>query len=243
MMFSPEEHKRYARHISLSEVGMEGQMQLKRAKVLIVGAGGLGCPVALYLAAAGVGEIGLIDHDKIDASNLQRQVLFGDQDVGESKVQVARRRVREANPLTKCDSYFERLNEENALHIFEKYDVIVDGVDNFQTKYLINDACLLTGKPMVSGAIYKFQGQLSTFNYKNGPSYRCLFPDRKAEEASCEEVGVLGVLPGIIGTMQAAEVIKIIIGIGDVLSGKLKVIDTLTMEDQLVTFERNEAQI
>lgn len=242
-MLSPEESKRYARHISLSQVGIEGQEKLKSAKVLIVGAGGLGCPAAQYLAAAGVGEIGLIDHDHVDVSNLQRQVLFGDEDINKPKVEVVKRRLNEANPLIKCDTYFERLGTKNALEIFKKYDVVVDGVDNFQTKYLINDACIFTDKPMVSGAIYKFQGQLSTFNYRNGPSYRCLFPDRKAEEASCEEVGVLGVLPGIIGTMQAAEVMKIILEVGNVLAGKLKVIDTLTMEDQVINFEKDQAQI
>lgn len=242
-MLSKEELQRYDRHISLSEVGIEGQLKLKKAKVLIVGVGGLGCPVAQYLSAAGVGEIGLVDHDLVDSSNLQRQILFGDKDIGKPKTEVARDRILGTNPTLKCTSYFERLDAKTAASLFKEYDIVVDGVDNFQTKYLINDACILTNKPMVSGAIYKYQGQLSTFNYKNGPSYRCLFPDRKAEEASCEDVGVLGVLPGIIGTMQAAEVMKIILEIGAVLSGKLKVIDTLTMQDHMVSFEKDQAQI
>jgi len=214
---------RYSRHIILSEIGQKGQDQLLRAKVLVVGAGGLGCPVLQYLTAAGIGTIGVIDFDVVEASNLQRQILFGTSSLGKNKALMAKERLEDLNPTIKINAYPEALTKNNALELFEKYDIIVDGSDNFGTRYLINDAAVLTDKPVVYGAIYKFEGQVSVFNYKNGPSYRCLFsnPPKKGAVANCSEVGVLGVLPGIIGVMQANEVIKIVLNFDHVLSGKL----------------------
>jgi sulfur-carrier protein adenylyltransferase/sulfurtransferase len=244
MNLTAEERIRYARHTSLDLVGEDGQLLLKKARVLIVGVGGLGCPAALYLAAAGVGVIGLIDHDVVSASNLQRQILFTTNDIGRSKVQVASERLRALNPNVEIRAYNEALSTQNALAVFNDFEIILDGTDNFQSKYLINDTCILLGKPMVSASIHKFQGQLSVFNYQNGPSYRCLFPEYHGEDPNnCEAVGVIGVLPGILGTMQAVEVIKIILGLGKVLSGKLKLVDTLTMEDQMIEFDRQEIEI
>lgn len=238
------DHNRYHRQIRLPEIGVSGQKKLSNARVLIVGVGGLGCPSAQYLAAAGVGTIGLVDFDKVDLTNLHRQILFTEKDVGKPKAEAAQRRLLDSNSDIEIISYTEHFDENNALRLIKDYDIILDGTDNFQTKYMINDACILSDKPFVSASIYKYQGQLSVFNYRNGPCYRCLYPDHKLkDESSCEETGVLGVLPGIMGAMQAAEAIKMISDIGSVLSGKLKIVDTLSGDSQVITFSRNEKQI
>ncbi len=225
---------RYSRQIILPEVGIEGQQKLTNASVLVVGAGGLGCPVLLYLAAAGVGRIGIIDADKVDVTNLHRQVLYRTADEGKSKAEVAAERLMDLNPEVNIDSYPVWLSKENALEIFSLYDIIVDGSDNFATRYLVSDACVLLNKPLVFGSIFKFEGQVSVFNYKDGPTYRCLFPEPPAagEVPNCSEIGVIGVLPGIIGTLQANEVIKIILEKGDVLSGVLYMYNALTNDVQ-----------
>ena len=238
-----DDNLRYSRQIKLPELGMDGQEKIRAAKVLIVGMGGLGCPAAQYLAAAGVGTLGLMDHDRVDATNLHRQILYGTGDIGKPKAEAAREKLQRQNENIQFRIYNQGLNNENALEIIKQYDVIVDGTDNFQSKYLINDACLLAAKPWVYASIYKYEGQLSVFNYENGPSYRCLFPKIPKEDISCEATGVLGVLPGILGTYQSAEVLKIILGIGQVLSGKLKIIHTLTMQEQMISFKRNEKLI
>lgn len=214
---------RYNRHIILSEIGQTGQDKITAAKVLVIGAGGLGCPILQYLAAAGVGKLGIIDFDTVDITNLQRQVLFGNSSLGKNKAIAAKERLTDLNSNISIVTYPEPLTYQNAIGLFKEYDIIVDGSDNFETRYLVNDACIITNKPLVYGAIYKFEGQVSVFNYKNGPSYRCLFPKppKKDTVPNCSEIGVLGVLPGIIGTMQANEVLKIVLGIGNVLSGKL----------------------
>jgi len=214
---------RYSRHIVLSEIGQAGQDKLSNAKVLVVGAGGLGCPVLQYLTAAGIGTLGVIDHDLVETSNLQRQILFGTSSIGLNKAIAAKARLEDLNPTIDIQAYPKKLTHLNALALFEKYDIIVDGTDNFTTRYLINDAAILKNKPIVYGAIYKFEGQVSVFNYENGPSYRCLFPTfpKEGSVTNCSEVGVLGVLPGIIGSMQANEVIKMVLGFANVLSGKL----------------------
>lgn len=240
---SKEEYQRYNRHIILPEIKEEGQLKLKNAKVLVIGAGGLGCPVLQYLTAAGVGRIGIIDADSVDISNLQRQVLFKTSDVGKSKAQTAADLLKEINPLLQFDVYQTWLNKENAIDILTPYDIVVDCTDNFPTRYLVNDACVITGKPLVFGAIFKFDGQVSVFNYKEGPTYRCLFPNPPApgEVPSCSEIGVIGVLPGIIGTLQANEVIKMITGVGEVLSGKFLTFDALTMMQTAFKFKKVEA--
>lgn len=245
-MFSPEELKRYNRHIILPEFGMEGQEKLKAAKVLVIGAGGLGSPVLLYLTAAGVGTIGIVDFDVVDESNLQRQVLFSTQDIGKSKAETAVQKLSHQNPHIKFHIHNLKLAKENALGIFKEYDVIVDGSDNFPTRYLVNDACIITDKPLVFGSIFKFEGQVTVFNYKTkagerGPTYRCLFPEPPAEGEvpNCSEIGVLGVLPGMIGSMQANEAIKVFTGIGESLSGKLLIFDALTMQSSLLKFSPN----
>ena len=214
---------RYDRHIILSEIGQEGQNKITQAKVLVVGAGGLGCPVLQYLAAAGVGTLGIIDFDVVEESNLQRQILFGTSSIGKNKAFAAKERLKDLNPTINIRAYPEALTSQNALELFKKYDIIVDGSDNFDTRYLINNAAVLTNKPIVYGAIYKFEGQVAIFNYQGSATYRCLFPSKpKANSiANCSEIGVLGVLPGIIGTLQANEVLKIILEFEDVLAGKL----------------------
>ncbi|MBR06057.1 MAG: molybdenum cofactor biosynthesis protein [Rickettsiales bacterium] len=234
---------RYSRQIKLPEVGQEGQDKLAQAKVLLVGVGGLGCPAAQYLVAAGIGTIGLMDHDKVDETNLHRQILFGLEDVGSYKAEAAKKALHRINDQVDIKTYNFGLSVDNSTDLFKTYDVIVDGTDNFQTKYLINDAALKTNKPWVYASIFKFEGQLSVFNYQNGPSYRCLFPKAPQEDMSCEETGVLGILPGIFGVYQATEVIKIILGIGEVLSGKLKIIHTLTMQERIISFKRVEERI
>ncbi|KJD36569.1 dinucleotide-utilizing protein [Tamlana sedimentorum] len=236
---------RYNKHIILPEIGQEGQNKLSNAKVLVVGAGGLGCPILQYLAAAGVGTLGIIDFDVVEISNLQRQVLFGQTTLGENKALAAKKRLQDLNSELKINAYPEALTHQNALNLFMQYDIIVDGSDNFKTRYLVNDACIITNKPLVFGAIYKFEGQVSVFNYQNGPTYRCLFPNPPQKNAipNCAEIGVLGVLPGIIGSMQANEVIKIITGIGAVLSGKLLCFNSLTNQTSILKIKKNEAII
>jgi molybdopterin/thiamine biosynthesis adenylyltransferase/rhodanese-related sulfurtransferase len=229
----------------LSEIGEPGQEKLKNSKVLVIGAGGLGCPVLMYLAAAGVGKIGIVDFDRVEESNLQRQVLFDVSDVGKFKADLAAQKLLRQNPLIEIISIPEKLTVQNALEIFSGYDIIVDGTDNFSTRYLVNDACVLSGKTLVSGSVFRFQGQISVFNFGNGPTYRCVFPSPPSagSSLSCSEVGVLGVLPGIIGSLMANEVIKMITGTGEVLSGRLLLVDSLSMNFQEVTIQRNEEAI
>ena len=234
---------RYDRQIKLTEVGTEGQKKLRNAKVLIVGVGGLGCPAAMYLAGAGVGEIGLMDHDKVDMSNLHRQVLFQESDVARSKAVVAKEQLEKQNSEVQFKVYEEPLTVENAENIINQYDVVLDGTDNFETKYLINDACILTDKPWVFASIYKNEGQLSVFNYEDGPTYRCVFPKSTRQNISCEATGVLGVLPGILGTLQAAEVLKIILGEGEVLSGKLKLINMMRASEQTIKINKRPEEV
>lgn len=231
-LLRPEQFERYRRHLSLPELGVEGQRKLLDSKVLLIGAGGLGCPLAQYLAAAGVGTLGLVDNDVVDVSNLQRQVLYSTSDVGRPKVEVARERVAALNPDVVVTPYELMLSSENALEIFEGYDVIVDGTDNFPTRYLSNDACVLLGKPNVYGSIFRFEGQASVFDSRSGPCYRCLYPEPPPPGAvpSCAEGGVLGVLPGIIAMIQAIETIKLLTGLGSSLAGRLLLFDALAME-------------
>ena len=238
-MLSKEEIHRYSRHIILPEIGMEGQEKLGRAKVLVVGAGGLGCPVLQYLTAAGVGTIGIIDYDVVDETNLQRQILFMQEDIGKPKAVVAREWLSRANSICKLQFANCKLTKENALEIISQYDLVIDCSDNFPTRYLANDACVILGKPLVFGSIFKFEGQVSVFNYKGGPTYRCLFPEPPVDSSTCAEIGVLGVVPGIIGTIMANESLKIILGIGEVLTGKLFVFDALSSQTQIICFEKN----
>ena len=229
-MLSQKDYLRYARHLSLDEVGEKGQLKLKAARVLLVGLGGLGCPVAQYLTAAGVGTLGLVEFDLVDFSNLQRQVLHSEASVGSSKVDSAVSRLSQLNSDIKLVSHEVRLNSENAQELVASYDIVVDGSDNFTTRYLLNDACVLEDRPYVSAAIYKFEGQLAVFNYRGGPCYRCLYPVPPTGDLipNCAQAGVLGVLPGIMGTFQAMETIKIILGIGDVCSEHLLLYDALS---------------
>ena len=231
-----KEIERYQRHLSLPSFGKEAQLKLKAARVLVIGAGGLGCPALQYLAAAGVGKLGVMDFDLVDASNLQRQILFTEGDVGKPKASVAADRLRAMNSNIDVVDIAERLSEENALQIFQDYDLIVDGSDNFVTRYLVNDACVMTKKPLIYGAIYTFQGQVSVFNFQGGPTYRCLFPDPPdpKDAPNCSEIGVIGILPGLIGTLQASEAIKVITGVGEPLSGSLLLWDVLTMKQQTI---------
>jgi len=236
--------ERYSRHIALNEVGQEGQDKLSNARILVVGAGGLGCPVLQYLAAAGIGKLGIIDNDEVEESNLQRQVLYGTSSIGINKALAAKDRLQDLNPTISIQAINEKLSTLNAVPLFEDYDIIVDGSDNLETRYLINDASLITNRSVVYGAIYKFEGQLSVFNYKNGPTYRCIFPEPPRNELlNCAEAGVLGVLPGIIGSMQANEVLKIVLGIKGVLSGKLYCYNAKTSAGYLLNIEKNEQLI
>jgi adenylyltransferase/sulfurtransferase len=243
MPLSNDEIQRYARHLILPDVGVEGQQRLKAARVLIVGAGGLGSPVALYLAAAGVGTLGLVDFDAVDVSNLQRQILHGTKDVGRSKLDSARARLGDVNPYVRVETHAARLTSANALDIIGHYDIVVDGTDNFATRYLTNDACVLLGKPNVYGSIFRFEGQASVFGLDDGPCYRCLFPEPPPPGSvpSCAEGGVLGVLPGIVGTIQATEAIKLILGIGETLAGRLLLIDALSMQFRAMTLRKDPA--
>ncbi len=238
---SRDELYRYARHLSLPEVGMAGQLRLKEGRVLCVGAGGLGSPLALYLAAAGVGTLGLVDFDTVDESNLQRQILHGTSDVGRSKLDSAEDRLRDVNPHVKLERHDTRLTSENALEILDGYDVVVDGTDNFPTRYLVNDACVLLGKPNVYGSIFRWEGQVSVFATEGGPCYRCLFrePPPPGLVPNCAEGGVLGVLPGMVGTAQATEVVKLLLGVGRPLVGRLLILDALDMSWREVSLRRN----
>ena len=228
---SHEEILRYSRHLILPDVGLEGQRKLKAARVLLIGAGGLGSPAALYLAAAGIGTLGLVDFDVVDKTNLQRQILHGTSTVGMSKLESARRRIEDLNPNVAVETFETRLSSENALDIFRDFDIVADGTDNFATRYLVNDACVLLGKPNVYGSIFRFEGQASIFYAKEGPCYRCLYaePPPPGLVPSCAEGGVLGVLPGIIGSIQAMEAIKLILGRGDSLIGRLVLFDALRL--------------
>jgi len=228
---TPEEMNRYSRHMIIPEVGVAGQKRLKAGSVLVVGTGGLGSPLALYLAAAGVGHLGLVDFDVVDATNLQRQILHTEADVGRSKLASAREKIEAMNPNVRLTTYEERLTSANALRILSDYDVIVDGTDNFPTRYLVNDACVLLGKPNVYGSIFRFEGQASVFDARRGPCYRCLYPEPPPPGLvpSCAEGGVLGVLPGLIGTIQANETVKLLLGLGESLLGRLLLLDALEM--------------
>ncbi len=240
-MLSNEEKAQYSRHLILNEIGTEGQEKLKQAKVLVIGAGGLGCPILQYLTAAGVGTIGIIDNDVVDQSNLQRQILYTHNDIGKHKASVAASRLKLLNPYIHFNTYIEYLSKDNALQLFSEYDIIVDGSDNFPTRYLVNDAAVISNKPVVFGSIFKFEGQVSVFNYKNGPTYRCLFPNPPQADAvpNCSDIGVLGVLPGIIGAFQANEVIKLICEIGIPLSGKLLSYNALSMQQHIFSYQKN----
>ncbi len=228
--FSPEELRRYSRHLLLPEVGVAGQKRLRTAKVLVVGTGGLGAPASLYLAAAGVGEIGLVDFDRVELSNLQRQVLFATPDVGHPKLEAAASRLEGLNPGVRVVRHETRLDSSNALDILRPYDIVLDGTDNFPTRYLVNDASVLLGKPNVYGSIYRFEGQVSVFDARRGPCYRCLYPEPPPPDLvpSCAEAGVLGVLPGLVGVLQATEAVKLLLGVGEPLVGRLLSIDALT---------------
>lgn len=236
-------HTRYERQIKLPEVGLAGQQRLAGARVLIVGLGGLGCPVAQYLVAAGVGHLGLMDPDRVDLSNLHRQVLYTEADAGQPKAEVARAALQRLNAEAQLAAIPKALSVDNAVPLFRSYDLVIDGTDNFQAKYLINDAALKADKPWVYGSLYRHQGQLSVFNHQGGPTYRCLFPTATTRDISCEATGVLGVLPGVVGTLQATEALKLILGIGAPLSGRLKVLDLLGQQEQTLAFGREEAQV
>ncbi|MGB7070818.1 MAG: molybdopterin-synthase adenylyltransferase MoeB [Pyrinomonadaceae bacterium] len=226
-----DEYARYSRHLILPEVGLEGQRKLKAARVLMIGTGGLGSPLGLYLASAGIGTLGIVDFDVVDTSNLQRQIIHGTKDVGRSKIASAKDRLEDVNPNTKVEAFETRLTSENALELFKDFDVVVDGTDNFPTRYLVNDACVLTGKPNVYGSIFRFEGQASVFWAEKGPCYRCLYPEPPPPGLvpSCAEGGVLGVLPGIVGTIQANEVIKVILGAKGILLNRLLLFDAWKM--------------
>ena len=236
-----EEILRYSRHLLIPEVGLEGQRKLKAASVLLVGSGGLGSPIALYLAAAGVGRIGIVDYDVVDPSNLQRQIIHDTHQVGVLKVESARNRLLALNPFVQVDVYNEVFTSQNAERIAADYDIFVDGSDNFPTRYLLNDLAVLSGKPFVYGSIFRFEGQVSVFDARHGPCYRCLFPEPPPPDTvpSCADAGVFGVLPGTIGSIQATEVIKLILGIGEPLIGKLLLYDALEMSMQAIYLRKN----
>ena len=238
---SGDEIKRYSRHLILSEVGMEGQQKLKAAKVLCIGAGGLGSPVAIYLAAAGVGTIGIVDFDSVDLSNLQRQILHGTSDVGRSKLASAKDTLHNLNPHVNVITHEVALSSANALDLFRGYDVVVDGTDNFPTRYLVNDACVLLGIPNAYGSIFRFEGQASVFGTKDGPCYRCLYPEPPPPGLvpSCAEAGVLGILPGLIGTIQATETVKLILGMGQTLAGRFLIYDAMKMRFRELTLRKD----
>ncbi len=238
---SKDEILRYSRHLIMPEVGMEGQLKLKQAKVLLIGTGGLGAPLGLYLAAAGIGRIGLVDFDVVDFTNLQRQVIHGTSDVGRKKLDSAADRMHEINPFVQIDKHEVALSSENALEIFKDYEIIVDGTDNFPTRYLVNDACVLTGKPNVYGSIFRFEGQATVFATEGGPCYRCLYsePPPPGLVPSCAEGGVLGILPGMIGMVQATETVKLILGIGEPLIGRLLLYDALAMRFRELKLRKN----
>ncbi len=243
VQLSRDELERFSRHLIMPEVGLEGQKRLKAGSVLCIGTGGLGSPLLLYLAAAGVGRIGIVDFDVVDTSNLQRQVIHSNSSVGKPKVDSAKHRILEINPFCQVEVYNVALRAENALELFKDYDVIVDGTDNFPTRYLVNDACVMLGKPNVYGSIFRFEGQATVFNYEDGPNYRDLYPEPPPPGLvpSCAEGGVLGILPGIIGVIQATETVKILMGIGTTLSGRLLLYDALKMSFRELKLRRNPA--
>ncbi len=241
--FSKAEIERYSRHLIMPEVALEGQRKLKHASVLLIGMGGLGSPVAMYLAAAGVGRLGLVDFDAVDFTNLQRQVIYGTDDVGQPKLEAAGRRIKAINPYVHVEKHETRLTSANALQLFENYDLILDGTDNFPTRYLVNDACVLLGKPNVYGSIFRFEGQASVFYAKEGPCYRCLYPEPPPPGLvpSCAEGGVLGILPGIVGLIQATEAVKLILGKGEPLIGRLLLFDALAMRFRELKLRKDPA--
>lgn len=241
MTLSQEENIQYSRHLIFNEIGEVGQQKLKNASVLVIGAGGLGCPILQYLTAAGVGTIGIIDNDTVDQTNLQRQILYRHCDINKYKAEVAAKTLSQLNPFITFNVFVEKLTINNALKLFKNYDIIVDGTDNFPTRYLINDAAVITNKPVVFGSIFKFEGQVAVFNFQNGPTYRCLYPNPPQQNTvpNCSEIGVLGVLPGIIGAIQANEVLKIICEIGEILSGKLLTFNALTLEQHILNFKKS----
>jgi sulfur-carrier protein adenylyltransferase/sulfurtransferase len=238
---SNDEILRYSRHLIMPEVGMAGQLKLKAGKVLMIGTGGLGAPLGLYLAAAGVGKIGIVDFDIVDVTNLQRQVIHGTKDIGRPKLDSAAERMADINPHIEIQKYETRLSSENALELFKDYDVIVDGTDNFPTRYLVNDACVLLDKPNVYGSIFRFEGQATVFHHNGGPCYRCLYPEPPPPGLvpSCAEGGVLGILPALIGSIQATETVKLLIGKGETLSGRLVLYDALNMRFRELKLRRN----
>ncbi len=238
---SNEEIARYSRHVILPELGLEGQRKLKASSILLIGTGGLGSPLALYLAAAGIGRIGLVDYDVVDESNLQRQIIHGHSTVGQSKLDSAEGRIRDLNPFVQIDKYDVPLMSDNALEIFAPYDIIIDGTDNFPTRYLVNDACVKLGKPNVYGSIFRFEGQVSVFYANEGPCYRCMFPTPPPPGLvpSCAEGGVLGILPGTIGTLQATEAIKLLLGIGEPMIGRMLLYDALEMSFTTIRIRKN----
>ena len=240
-VLTAEEKKQYHRHLILNEIGSEGQLKLKAAKVLVIGAGGLGCPVLQYLTAAGVGTIGVVDGDTVDQSNLQRQILYTIEDIGKPKVQCAVDRLSKLNPFVEFKIHNIFLNTDNVINLFQGYDLIVDGTDNFPTRYLVNDACVIANKPLVFGSIFKFQGQVAVFNYNESGTYRCLYPSPPEPNSvpNCSDIGVLGVLPGIVGSLQVNEVIKLITGVGKPLVNSLLYIDALTLQQQILNFSVN----
>ena len=237
--------KRYSRHIVLDEIGLNGQNKICNAKVLVIGAGGLGCPALQYLAAAGIGTLGIVDFDTVEESNLQRQVLYGKSSLGINKAIAAKKRLQDLNDSICIHTYPHKLDSSNALKLFEAYDIVLDGTDNFEARYLICDASIICNKPVVFASIYKFEGQVSVFNLENGPTYRCLFPDPPLHEdvPSCSEIGVIGVLPGIIGSIQANEVLKIILELGSVFSGQLYCYNSKTNESQVLFIKKNQKKI
>ncbi|UCG29036.1 MAG: HesA/MoeB/ThiF family protein [Bacteroidales bacterium] len=245
MSLKPQELRRYSRQMMISEIGKEGQEKLKNVSVLVVGAGGLGCPVMQYLSAAGIGKLGIMDADKVDEANLHRQILYGSYDLGKLKSIIAKTRLAYQNPLVDYEVFNIKLQSKNALEIIGRYDIIVDATDNFPSRYLINDACVICGKPMVYGSIYKFEGQLSVFNYNGGPTYRCLYPEipEKHEAPEPSEIGVIGVLPGLIGTLQAIEVIKMAIGKGKIVSGELLIVNILYPSMYTIRIRKNEKNL
>jgi adenylyltransferase/sulfurtransferase len=238
---SNDEILRYSRHLIMPEVGMEGQLKLKSAKVLMIGTGGLGAPLGLYLAAAGVGKIGIVDFDVVDSTNLQRQVIHGTRDIGRPKLDSAADRMHDVNPYVEIEKYEVRLTSENAIEMFKGYDIVVDGTDNFPTRYLVNDACILTGKPNVYGSIFRFEGQATVFGYDDGPCYRCLYPEPPPPGLvpSCAEGGVLGILPAVVGSIQATETVKLILGKGETLKGRLLLYDALNMKFRELKLRKN----
>ena len=239
-MLLPEEFQRYNRQMLMPEYGIDGQVKLKNAKILVIGCGGLGSPILLYLTAAGIGTLGIVENDKIDITNLQRQILYATSSVGQAKISETTTRLRALNPLVKINQYPTLLSADNALEIIKDYDIVIDGTDNFPTRYLVNDACVMLNKPFVYGAIHRFEGQVAVFNHRNSATYRDLFPTPPPTEQApnCAEAGVLGVLPGIIGSIQALEAIKVITSIGEPLSGKLFVIDTLSMQSRIINIPK-----